>query len=275
MAKKCTFQIAGIIFFNYFLWLSPCFLFSLLQVQSDKVINKSKSLLRSGRDSDNSVSSVSSTFSSVSSVGSQRPSLTSNTLTPRYDRRRHFSRFDLAHYSLHDLQLDYLKEELVTDEELTAMHKKFVESYEKKCEVSALSLSLSLSLSLFLSLSFSLSFSLSLLSLSLSLSPFLSDPSPLSLCAVFLSLPQGEFHLLADDGYVHSHIGMHMLEAGMTTLWSKLLTDLRWVSAKLKNCGIADLLNDYLKIIESYRRPKVRTQSLFDHKNDTVIQDYY
>ena len=39
-----------------------------------------------------------------------------------------------------------------------------------------------------------------------------------------------------------------MLKAGLVDMAEKLVTDLRWLAAKLRITGPADLLNDYMSI---------------------------
>ena len=56
------------------------------------------------------------------------------------------------------------------------------------------------------------------------------------------------FSEMIDDGYIHWNLLRHMLKAGLIGLAQKLVTDLRWLGAKLSITGPADLLNDYLSI---------------------------
>jgi len=53
---------------------------------------------------------------------------------------------------------------------------------------------------------------------------------------------------MIDDGYIHWNLLRHMLKAGLIKMAQKLVTDLRWLTAKLSVTGPADLLNDYLSI---------------------------
>ncbi|XP_065187867.1 apoptotic protease-activating factor 1-like [Sycon ciliatum] len=49
------------------------------------------------------------------------------------ERSLSITQLDFAHYSVHDLQLDYLKEQLVSDEQRQEYHKRLVEGYSRKC----------------------------------------------------------------------------------------------------------------------------------------------
>ena len=53
---------------------------------------------------------------------------------------------------------------------------------------------------------------------------------------------------MIDDGYIHWNLLRHMLKAGQIGEAQKLITDLRWLAAKLDVTGPANLLNDYLSI---------------------------
>ena len=53
---------------------------------------------------------------------------------------------------------------------------------------------------------------------------------------------------MIDDGYIHWNLLRHMLKAGLVGMAEKLVTDLRWLAAKLRITGPADLLNDYMSI---------------------------
>ena len=53
---------------------------------------------------------------------------------------------------------------------------------------------------------------------------------------------------MINDGYIHWNLLRHMLKAGLIGEAQKLVTDLRWLAAKLDVTGPADLLNDYLSI---------------------------
>lgn len=53
---------------------------------------------------------------------------------------------------------------------------------------------------------------------------------------------------MIDDGYIHWNLLRHMLKAGLVDMAEKLVTDLRWLAAKLRITGPADLLNDYMSI---------------------------
>ena len=60
----------------------------------------------------------------------------------------------------------------------------------------------------------------------------------------------GKFHSLEDDHYIHWYLVHHMIKAEMVNNAYELLTDLQWVTAKLKATGPADLLHDYIMIAE-------------------------
>lgn len=53
---------------------------------------------------------------------------------------------------------------------------------------------------------------------------------------------------MIDDGYIHWNLFRHMLKAGLIGEAQKLITDLKWLAAKLDVTGPANLLNDYLSI---------------------------
>eukprot|EP00698_Gefionella_okellyi_P001861 TRINITY_DN11700_c0_g1_i1.p1 TRINITY_DN11700_c0_g1~~TRINITY_DN11700_c0_g1_i1.p1 ORF type:complete len:1302 (+),score=294.95 TRINITY_DN11700_c0_g1_i1:65-3970(+) len=56
----------------------------------------------------------------------------------------------------------------------------------------------------------------------------------------------GDWPALADDGYVHGHIAKHMIAANLQpVLTSQLLLDIGWLEAKLRACGLSELLNDF------------------------------
>lgn len=56
---------------------------------------------------------------------------------------------------------------------------------------------------------------------------------------------------MIDDGYIHWNLLRHMIKAGQLKLAQDLVTDLKWLAAKLKVTGPADLLNDYLSVKEN------------------------
>lgn len=58
----------------------------------------------------------------------------------------------------------------------------------------------------------------------------------------------GKFSDMMNDGYIHWNLLRHMLRAGLIGEAQRLITDLRWLAAKLDVTGPADLLNDYLSI---------------------------
>ena len=58
----------------------------------------------------------------------------------------------------------------------------------------------------------------------------------------------GMFSEMIDDGYIHWNLLRHVLKAGLIEMAQQLVTDLRWLAAKLSVTGPADLLNDYLSI---------------------------
>ena len=93
-------------------------------------------------------------------------------------------------YSLHDLQLDYLKNMLAPAEE-QAMHRALVEKYFRRAAY--------------------------------------------------------RYGDLEDDGYILTHLGYHMLKAGMQASFPEVYLDLNYVEVVLKACGTACLLNDYRK----------------------------
>ena len=53
---------------------------------------------------------------------------------------------------------------------------------------------------------------------------------------------------MIDDGYIYWNLLRHMIKAGQLKLAQDLVTDLKWLAAKLKVTGPADLLNDYLSV---------------------------
>lgn len=57
-----------------------------------------------------------------------------------------------------------------------------------------------------------------------------------------------KFGDMVNDGYIHWNLLRHMLRAGLIGEAQKLITDLKWLAAKLDVTGPADLLNDYLSI---------------------------
>ncbi|XP_015776356.1 PREDICTED: apoptotic protease-activating factor 1-like [Acropora digitifera] len=57
-----------------------------------------------------------------------------------------------------------------------------------------------------------------------------------------------KFSDMIDDGYIHWNLLRHMIKAGQLKLAQDLVTDLKWLAAKLKVTGPADLLNDYLSV---------------------------
>ena len=58
----------------------------------------------------------------------------------------------------------------------------------------------------------------------------------------------GKFSEMFDDGYIHWNLLRHMVKAGQVQLAKNLVTDLKWLAAKLSVTGPADLLNDYLSV---------------------------
>ena len=58
----------------------------------------------------------------------------------------------------------------------------------------------------------------------------------------------GKFSDMINDGYIHWNLLRHMLRAGLIEEAQKLITDVKWLAAKLDFTGPADLLNDYLSI---------------------------
>eukprot|EP00118_Oscarella_pearsei_P026209 m.309608 g.309608 ORF g.309608 m.309608 type:complete len:1260 (+) comp47090_c0_seq1:159-3938(+) len=99
------------------------------------------------------------------------------------------SESDYVLYTIHDLQLDYLKAMAAGD--LIGYHRLLVERYKSACD--------------------------------------------------------GDFAVVEKDGYVHAHLMMHMLRAGMREEAAALLGSLEWTVAKLKACGPAECLSDYLR----------------------------
>ena len=93
-------------------------------------------------------------------------------------------------YSLHDLQLDYLKSMLTAEEQQT-MHRALVEKYFGR-----------------------------------------------------VAYRYGD---LKDDGYILTHLGYHLLKAGLTASFPEVYLDLNYVEVVLKACGTACLLYDYRK----------------------------
>ena len=57
-----------------------------------------------------------------------------------------------------------------------------------------------------------------------------------------------KFSEMIDDGYIHWNLLRHMIKAGQLKLAQDLVTDFKWLAAKLSVTGPADLLNDYLSI---------------------------
>ena len=78
----------------------------------------------------------------------------------------------------------------------------------------------------------------------------------------YILLISGKFSEMKDDGYIHWNLLRHMLRAGVIGEAQKLITDLRWLAAKLAVTGPADLLNDYLSI-KGHVDDKVRKGALF------------
>ena len=59
---------------------------------------------------------------------------------------------------------------------------------------------------------------------------------------------------MEDDGYIHWNLIQHMQKAAMVDGDAyNLLVNLRWVAAKLKITGPADLLNDYISVRKSIK----------------------
>lgn len=75
---------------------------------------------------------------------------------------------------------------------------------------------------------------------------------------------KGMFSEMIDDGYIHWNLLRHMLKAGLIEMAQQLVTDLRWLAAKLSVTGPADLLNDYLSI-----------KGQVDNKDLKVIEDFH
>lgn len=67
------------------------------------------------------------------------------------------------------------------------------------------------------------------------------------ICYVF-GLITGKVSEMLDDGYIHWNLLRHMLKAGLIEMAQNLVTNLKWLTAKLSVTGPADLLNDYLSI---------------------------
>lgn len=59
---------------------------------------------------------------------------------------------------------------------------------------------------------------------------------------------KGNFSEMKNDGYIHRNLLRHMLRAGLIEEAQQLITDLKWLAAKLDVTGPADLLNDYLAV---------------------------
>ena len=53
---------------------------------------------------------------------------------------------------------------------------------------------------------------------------------------------------MVNDGYIHWNLLRHMLKAGLVEMAQNLVTNLKWLTAKLSVTGPANLLNDYLSI---------------------------
>ena len=64
---------------------------------------------------------------------------------------------------------------------------------------------------------------------------------------------------MKNDGYIHRNLLRHMLRAGLIEEAQQLITDLKWLAAKLDVTGPADLLNDYLAV-KGHEDSKVTTQ---------------
>ena len=60
----------------------------------------------------------------------------------------------------------------------------------------------------------------------------------------------GNFSEMIDDGYIHRNLVRHMLKAGMWQEALALLVSLEWITAKLRATGPADLLSDYINMME-------------------------
>ncbi|KAJ7373729.1 wD repeat domain [Desmophyllum pertusum] len=75
---------------------------------------------------------------------------------------------------------------------------------------------------------------------------------------------KGKFNEMINDGYIHWNLLRHMLKAGLIGEAQKLVTDLRWLAAKLDVTGPADLLNDYLSI-----------KGQVDDKDLKIIADFH
>lgn len=85
---------------------------------------------------------------------------------------------------------------------------------------------------------------------------------------VFFLWISGKFSDMMNDGYIHWNLLRHMLRAGLIEEAQKLITDLKWLAAKLDVTGPADLLNDYLSI-KGHVDNKVQV-ILFDHPRLSV-----
>jgi WD40 repeat protein len=56
--------------------------------------------------------------------------------------------------------------------------------------------------------------------------------------------PSG-WHSLKNDGYIFQNLAHHLIQAGRTTELQQLLLDFRWLQAKLENSSINELIADY------------------------------
>ena len=83
--------------------------------------------------------------------------------------------------------------------------------------------------------------------------PFVKDP------IFFLLNFLGNFSEMKNDGYIYRNLLRHMLRAGLIEEAQQLITDLKWLAAKLDVTGPADLLNDYLAV-KGNEDSKVTTQ---------------
>lgn len=75
---------------------------------------------------------------------------------------------------------------------------------------------------------------------------------------------KGKFSEMFDDGYIHWNLLRHMVKAGQVHLAKNLVTDLKWLAAKLSVTGPADLLNDYLSM-----------KGNVDNKDLKVVEDFH
>ncbi len=77
--------------------------------------------------------------------------------------------------------------------------------------------------------------------------------------------PSG-WHSLDNDGYIFQNLAHHLIKAGCTTELQQLLFDFRWLQAKLENSNINELIADYNLLPEDANLQLLRrTLSLSGH----------